>query len=1353
MNKKLRVLHLSDFHFIARPSGSEDNATRDEPPLREWQRRATLTALLAKLRELKAEGLGPDLVCLTGDIANHGKREEFQEAERYFHKVAEVLELEPRERFFVVPGNHDVDRSKVTLGDTAIQAALTDSESVASILDDRGVMTGVLGRRLEEFYAFTERLCGSARAWPLNRPWHVVVPQVNGIRVGMVQLNSAWTSGQAGEDGSLVIGEVQVYEALQEAEDAHVTFVLVHHPLEALQSWDRLGIRRLMMGPMGTHFLFRGHYHENEVLDFRVPGGEGYTELAAGATYPGTGWRKHFYLLSLDFEAGSGKLRSFEYSSGDGGFWAPDTRSHRAFRSGGCVFALPGKKMVAEGKRNYDGMTIGKVRFGVAVKHYRAAVAAVHGAVRFVGFGDSSPRPNVQVEQLFVPMRLVWRGAARQHDLSTQELLSRLLTSRRPNRLVVLGDPGSGKTTLCRFLASAIAGGVPGLQNRSVFDDSELLPLFLPFRDYVREQRKDSSLSLVDYLYRQATGHLQVPLPNMFFQQILVNGGAVMLLDGLDEVGSAGEREEMRVRVVAFCRLYERVPVLVTSRIAGYDQAPLQSSDGMFPALQLAAFSNVDLKLFVRNWYRLVEAGDVRAQDEGATELLAAFAADPRVQELARNPMLATLIALVHRYEAHLPGERAKLYELCVKTMLETWPAARRMQFLDIDEGLQRFLLEQLAFRMQERRSHGDDGEVSTTEEQLILDLTEIASELLDVGSYPPGHRHLVRRWVRFLQEGTGLLVEQQLHVFSFFHLSLLEYLSACGLERQAYQASQELAREVAARFVDPVWREVCLLTVGVHAVDKGFLDNLFEEVAGRSGSWSFLLACLREEANFSASQRSKILDGAARDLLDRDVGTWEMEQRMFDELLRFSRRHHAAARAWLAHQMERREASLIQGAIALRLHRRSETLAELQVVAKPEVIAPALLDFWPSELGRWATNVLPTEEVLQWAYQGPPELAVHRSLTALAMGSVGKSCYAPLAVSIIRRSLAGLLSSLRSTDCLRNDLGGNGTRLPAAFRLSNESIDLVVVPSWPKTAANCRPADDEYFERPLARHVLWESFDYCSWLGYESARVSTFERFLLDAFPKYFSAAFGRNFRLWFEEYFLMDHETILSSEVAHRFACDFMRYFAGQFGRYFTRYNEKRFRLEFLNDRDNILVEPASESRSAELEIREGACRLEGKDSAEGRHAGVVLTRLASEAWLAMVATHDEQDRYRLMFIHYRVFNCWLLTIWHRVDVLRVRVPQAYSWTDDATALYLALGWTQATTTHQWPATDTWIEQVSQRPDHWFPRSQWHLCYLLHNPDDPEHQEGYRQALAEGESDKERPGLAGILRELVPV
>lgn len=147
-------------------------------------------------------------------------------------------------------------------------------------------------------------------------------------------------------------------------------------------------------------------------------------------------------------------------------------------------------------------------------------------------------------------------------------------------------------------------------------------------------------------------------------------------------------------------------------------------------------------------------------------------------------------------------------------------------------------------------------------------------------------------------------------------------------------------------------------------------------------------------------------------------------------------------------------------------------------------------------------------------------------------------------------------------------------------------------------------------------------------------------------------------------------------------------------------------------------------------------------------GRAAPTTIARLTAETWIALATTVGRPDKQRVAYANRRVRNAWIHHRWPDIDE---HLPQDPS--PDRLALYLALGWTQATTTWQWPATERWIAEVGgEAPEHWLSRSQWHLCCLLHDPEDEDHRRGLDEALRAGLGDEERPGIAALLRELFP-
>jgi formylglycine-generating enzyme required for sulfatase activity len=391
-------------------------------------------------------------------------------------------------------------------------------------------------------------------------------------------------------------------------------------------------------------------------------------------------------------------------------------------------------------------------------------------------------------------------------------------------RLVVLGAPGSGKTTFLNYLALTYARDLrdrPGLvaERLGLEDkDERRLPVLLPLRNFARHlsaTREDAGLDgprfLLDYLSDYFAAQ-EIALPPDFFRAALEAGEAAVLLDGLDEVANLDLRRRVARITEAFTRRYTRNRFVVTSRIVGYTGAARLGEEYLCATVR--DFDRAAVARFVRNWSLAVEVAlagrrsptiERRAAD-GAAGLLAAIQGNERVRDLAVNPLLLTVIALVHRYRAKLPERRAELYEECIEVLLGYWDEARgvhgyALPGLALDAGDKRSLLEPVAFWMQERALREIDREM------LLRRLRELFLPLSD-DKRQAGKR--AEAFVALINARSGLLQERGLGVYSFSHLTFQEYLAARALAGR--EDFIDCALGVAG---DDSWREVLLLAAG----------------------------------------------------------------------------------------------------------------------------------------------------------------------------------------------------------------------------------------------------------------------------------------------------------------------------------------------------------------------------------------------------------------------------------------------------------------------------------------------------------------------------------------------------------
>lgn len=1040
------------------------------------------------------------------------------------------------------------------------------------------------------------------------------------------------------------------------------------------------------------------------------------------------------------------------FSPKGGGFWAADTLAYAGAPQGIAEFELPPTLRAGGEKVAVAGRAAKSARERNLRARYRAAVANVHGQMRFIGLpAAAGTRPNVGVQELFVPLRLRQgsQPGTEKGSLATAELLRQLEPVPRPEpatnpaklfvgmireifsiggkgaRFVVLGEPGSGKTTLCRFAAAHFTG---------VESTAEPLPLFLTFRDYVRSCRDQGDCSLLAFLAGQAKSHLQVGgIDEDWFEKVLQAGDVVLLLDGLDEVGSAEEREKMRDRVLAFCSQYPKLSVLLTSRFAGYDEAPLPS--GEFERLELLPFENEDLRVFVHNWYAAQEPNDPLARQRGSADLLAALEAEPRVKALAGNPLLATLIALVHRSEAKLPGERAKLYEKVVQLLLETWPSQAKRNFREIDEGLQRSYLESFALERQKKRNR-PEAEVSFRRAELVESLADLHCRQAGVAAAVA--KRQVEQWVDYLAAGTGILVEQQPGVFAFLHLSLLEYLAACALDRE----KEPLEEAVTRLEGEPVWREALLLAVGRHDTDLSFLERLFTGLKAK-GAWFFLVACLREEAAFDAGKRASILDAASRRLLALRVELLDDVAKVVRTIERFSQRHREGTILWRETQLSTATGEGLRGVVALGvgLDRESD-LRLLSARRDGAMAATELLGFWPgSPVGQWAVQQVAAERIVALFEEAPADLGAARVLAVL--NSEAPAFWASALSGLrLRTTRHFMLLALEAAAGFKNSDREGGTGLPPEVQMvaGPHRVVLNVLPAWPRKLSQSRVGSFIWTDRCLALDFPWHfvrgfafefDLDFARYLTADFARnaAANFSRHFTLNFTRYFSSNFVEDFfREFFEAsvgYYIRYPTQIFKEEIAG-VKGEIKRELALHSALHFPAYFAESFKFERALEFDSLV----RLGKIAPIQVMGSADRKAWTEVVSSSRLSAITTRRAGEAWIALATTAQRSREEAESYFSYRLQNLSLLYLWPAIDEKLPAEPSP-----EKLALYLELGWTQATTTHDWPGTPRWIALLKGKPPaHWLPRAHWHLCWLLYQPDATSYQEGFNAALREG-------------------
>ncbi|MEA3274248.1 MAG: SUMF1/EgtB/PvdO family nonheme iron enzyme, partial [Pseudomonadota bacterium] len=431
------------------------------------------------------------------------------------------------------------------------------------------------------------------------------------------------------------------------------------------------------------------------------------------------------------------------------------------------------------------------------------------------------------------------RHPARSTHDNPARRLSAIEVLNTEKKLVLLGGPGSGKSTFVSFVALSMAGELLGQSGPNLatltaplpreegdeedpkpqqWDHDALLPVHVVLRDLASQLPTSGARANAKAVWgfissRLRQGALEAYAPHL--EQELHEHGVLVLLDGLDEVPDAhNRRQQIKQAVQDFAATFSKCRFLVTSRTYAYQRQDWKL-DG-FVETHLLPFTSGQINGFVDAWYaHMVQLYRLTAAAAGdrAEVLKRTVERNERIRELAERPLLLTLIAqLQTEGGGTLPEKRETLYDKAVEMLLNKWESmkvrVREDGSKEIEPSLAEWLnasrddirkqLNRLAFE-----AHHDQPQLTGTadiqQEKLVSALLNASASCKDVK---------VLRLEEYLRDRAGILAAHGIAMYQFPHRSFQEYLAACHLTDDDFPDKlAELARSDPNR-----WREVALL-------------------------------------------------------------------------------------------------------------------------------------------------------------------------------------------------------------------------------------------------------------------------------------------------------------------------------------------------------------------------------------------------------------------------------------------------------------------------------------------------------------------------------------------------------------
>jgi predicted NACHT family NTPase len=410
-------------------------------------------------------------------------------------------------------------------------------------------------------------------------------------------------------------------------------------------------------------------------------------------------------------------------------------------------------------------------------------------------------------------------------DQSPQPMLE-LLADSSQRKLVVLGDPGSGKSLLFQYLVLAWAEASNWLQGDAP------LPLLIELRDYASRRHKGEVNGFLDYLGRAES--LRWRLDPQALEHWLRHNRTQLLLDGLDEVFDTQLRQEVTIAIHRFSDDYPEAQIVVSSRLIGF-QHERWRQEGFRPFM-LQELDKEQMDVFLRRWHQLAYEDENRGERKRAS-LLQAIQQSPAIEQLAGNPLLLTLMAILNRTQ-ELPRDRAELYSQCTRLLLHQWKtelafeATPELALAQLDGKDKLGLMKRIAWTLQA----GVDGAAGNLTN--LIEENQLERTLSEGLQGMPGLRpaRAARALIEQLRGRNFMLCFMGGGNYAFVHRTFLEYFCAEAIVDR-FQVEQELTldqlkTEIFGHWPDETWHEVLRLVAGRLAPKfvKEILDWLLQQ-------------------------------------------------------------------------------------------------------------------------------------------------------------------------------------------------------------------------------------------------------------------------------------------------------------------------------------------------------------------------------------------------------------------------------------------------------------------------------------------------------------------------------------------
>ncbi|MEO7494657.1 MAG: metallophosphoesterase [Massilia sp.] len=607
---RLAILHLSDIHF-----SDKSNAVSDK-----------YLEVGNALRSVDSEVCAVHVI-VTGDIANKGQPEEYDQASKFFKSLEEHLIT--RNKFTSVtwsfaPGNHDCDFST----GSAVRDQLLALQSKNGTPSSDDEVLELLAKPQLNYVNFIAKFCSERDI--ASTICDIETAEICCISVSLISINTAISSKKDEIQGELYF---PVSKIMRPTEDSDLAISFFHHPYGWLESNNARDFRKVVEGL--SDIILTGHEHESaSYLKTNLETGANNTFIEGSVFQDhGNPARSGFNVLIVDLEKQQWKFFPFSlqgriYKPGEiNPAWRDFRRNSFRIQNDFTVSDSFTERFLNDPGAGFTNSRKGKLTFS---------------DIFVPGHLDEIARIEEKSQLVMAPVSMAGFGARIEDN----------------NKILIIGEEQCGKTSFAKYLYQS-------------FHDMGLVPLFI--RASALKEKDIDDVRLRKILTDAFSDQYQADRIDNFFQ--LPASKRVLLIDDLHL--SPFNKRGLSKFVELTTSICEKI-VIFSHALSFIDEVETASSDNYlanFSQFEIKEFGNQLREDLIERWYFV---GQEYTLDEAELDRMVVKTKTTLDQVLGKNLLPSYpifILIILQQLEATSnintsSGAHGYLYELLITSAL-----------------------------------------------------------------------------------------------------------------------------------------------------------------------------------------------------------------------------------------------------------------------------------------------------------------------------------------------------------------------------------------------------------------------------------------------------------------------------------------------------------------------------------------------------------------------------------------------------------------------------------------------------------------------------------------------------------